>query len=170
MFISESAALVVPMAVAQHRLLEYLQVGDLDSLASAAYQEGASILARAGIGGLAKTVRIQSVPAYQRGSTTVMPIRWVATGALSGAFPVLDANLELSATEEGTELLVVGSYRPPFGALGVAVDRLVMHAVAQATIRSFTAQLTDVAAGMHPAVARRRQRDRESDAEGDLGT
>ncbi|HEX4016700.1 MAG TPA: hypothetical protein VHX15_08175 [Frankiaceae bacterium] len=68
------------MAVVQHRLLESLQVGDLDSLASEAYREGATILARSGIGGLSKAVEIQSVPAYQRGSTTVVPLRWVDTG------------------------------------------------------------------------------------------
>ena len=96
---------------------------------------------------MSKTVEIQSVPAYQRGSTTVVPLRWVATGALGGAFPVLDANLELTAEGSGTELLVVGSYRPPFGAIGAAIDRLVLHGVAQATVRRFAAQLADVAAG-----------------------
>ena len=35
------------------------------------------------------------IPAYQRGTTTVVPIRWTATGSLAKAFPVLDANLEL---------------------------------------------------------------------------
>lgn len=170
MFISESVALALPMAVAQHRLLEYLQVGDMDSVASAAYREGATILARAGIGGLSKTVEIQSVPAYQRGATTVVPLRWVATGPLGGAFPVLDANLELTATEAGTEMLVVGSYRPPFGVVGAAVDRLVMGAVAQATLRSFAAQLSDVAAGVHPSVAMRQLGDRATDTEGDLDT
>ena len=141
----------VPVAVAQHRLLAYLNIGDLDGMASSAYQEGAAILARAGVGGLSKAVEIQSIPAYQRGATTVVPLRWVATGAMSGAFPVLDANLELTATESGTQLLVVGSYRPPFGALGAAVDRLVMHGVAQATLRTFVSGLAEVATAVDPA-------------------
>src|SRR5437868_2219805 len=117
----------------------------MDTLAAAAYGEGATILARAGVHGLSKTVEIQSIPAYQRGSTTVVPLRWMATGALGGAFPVLDANLELSATDSGTELLIVGSYRPPLGPVGAALDRLALHAVAQATVRRFIAQLSEVA-------------------------
>lgn len=145
MFISESVALAVPLAIAQHRLLGYLRAGDMDSLAEVAYSEGATILARAGVHGLSKTVKIQSIPAYQRGSTTVVPLRWVATGALSGAFPVLDANLELTAAAAGTELAFVGSYRPPFGPIGAAIDRLVLHTVAQATVRSFIAQLAEAA-------------------------
>lgn len=170
MFVSRSLALTVPLAVAQHRLLEYLQVGDLDALASAAYRDGATVLGRAGMGALSKTVEIQSIPAYQRGSTTVVPIRWVATGALGGAFPVLDANLELTASEGGTELVLVGSYRPPFGALGAAADRLVMHSVAQATMRTFAAQLADVAAGLRSAASDARRREPTSDAEGDPAT
>ena len=96
---------------------------------------------------MAKTVEIQSIPAYPRGSTTVVPLRWTATGPLGSAFPVLDANIELTANGSATELMIVGSYRPPFGALGVALDRVVMHTVAQATIRRFAAQLAEVASG-----------------------
>jgi hypothetical protein len=169
-FISESVVLALPLAVTQHRVLQYLRVGDVDALASVAYREGATILARAGVGGLSKTVKIQSVSAYQRGATTVVPIRWVATGALGGAFPVLDANLELTPTDEGTELVVVGSYRPPLGALGAAADRLVMSSVAQATMRSFVSQLEAVAMGAPAAVAKGRRRHRSPKPEGDLGT
>ncbi len=158
------------MAIAQHRLLGYLNAGDLDSITSAAIHEGATVLARAGLRGLAKKVEIQSIPAYQRGSTTVVPLRWVATGPLGGAFPMLDANVELAASDAGTELSVVGSYRPPFGPVGAAVDRLVMHAVAQATVRSFAAQLAEVAAGTLLAAAETRRQESASDAEGDLAT
>jgi hypothetical protein len=146
-FVSESVTIDVPLAVAQHRLLEYLHGGDLESLASVAYAEGVTVLARSGIAGLSKTVEIQSIPAYRRGSTTVVPLRWIATGALSGAFPVLDANLELTAENAGTMLMVVGSYRPPFGVLGAVVDRLVLHGVATSTLRRFVAQLAEVAVG-----------------------
>jgi hypothetical protein len=169
-FVSQSVALAVPMAVAEHRLLEYLHVGDLDAIASAAYREGATILARAGVAGLSKTVQIQSIPAYQRGATMVVPLRWVATGVLGGAFPVLDANLELTATEDGTDLLVVGAYRPPFGVLGAVVDRLVMHSVAQATMRSFVSRIAEVAVGSWAAAEDSTPREPVPNAEGDLGT
>jgi hypothetical protein len=99
------------------------------------------------VAGLSKTVEIQSIPAYQRAETTVLPLRWTATGPLGSAFPVLDANIELTANGSATELLIVGSYRPPFGVLGVALDRLVMSNVAQATIRRFAAQLAEIVGG-----------------------
>ena len=147
MFVSESVSIAAPLAAAKHRLIEYFRLGDMDSLASQAYGEGVTVFTQAGVGGLAKTVEIESVPAYDRGSATVIPLRWTATGPLGSAFPVLDANVELTGSETRTDLLVVGTYRPPFGALGVALDRLVMHGVAQATIRRFALQLAEIAGG-----------------------
>ena len=147
MFVSESVFVAVPLAAAKHRLLEYFRVGDMDSLASEAYGEGVTVFAQAGVGGLAKTVEIDSIPAYARGPATVIPLRWTATGPLGSAFPVLDANVELTGSDSGTDLMVVGSYRPPFGALGVALDRLVMHGVAQATVRRFAVRLAAIADG-----------------------
>jgi hypothetical protein len=146
-FVSESVSIAAPLAAAKHRLIEYFRLGDMDSLASQAYGEGVTVFTQAGVGGLAKTVEIESVPAYDRGPATVIPLRWTATGPLGSAFPVLDANVELTGSETRTDLLVVGTYRPPFGALGVALDRLVMHGVAQATIRRFALQLAEIAGG-----------------------
>lgn len=142
-----------PLAVAQHRLLTFLHVGDLDSLAVAASGEGARVLARAGIGGLAKTVAVESIPAYQRGAVTVVPLRWVATGPIGGAFPVLDANLELTAAESQTTITIIGSYRPPLGKVGQAVDRLLLHTVARTTIRSFLGQLAEAATRIVPVLS-----------------
>jgi hypothetical protein len=150
-FVSESVLLDVPLAVAQHRLLEYLHRGNLETIACDAYADGVTMLAEAGVAGLSKTVQIQSIPAYLRGTITVIPLRWIATGAFSGAFPVLDANLELTATEAGTRLEIVGSYRPPFGAIGAAVDHLLLHTVASSTVRRFVALLGEVAAAAPPA-------------------
>jgi hypothetical protein len=146
-FVTESVSIAAPLAAAKHRLIEYFRLGDMDSLASQAYGEGVTVFTQAGVGGLAKTVEIESVPAYDRGPATVIPLRWTATGPLGSAFPVLDANVELTGSETRTDLLVVGTYRPPFGALGVALDRLVMHGVAQATIRRFALQLAEIAGG-----------------------
>jgi hypothetical protein len=147
MFVSASVSIDVPFAAVRHRLLEHLRCGELDALASQAYGEGIGVFALTGVAGLSKTVEIHSVSAYQRGVTTVVPLRWMATGVLGSAFPVLDANLELAAVESGTELLVLGSYLPPLGTLGAAVDRLVLHDVGQATVRCFAAQLAGVAMG-----------------------
>ena len=152
MFVSESLTVDVPLATAQHRLLTFLRVGDLDSVAAAAFGEGATVLARAGVGGLAKMVAVHSIPAYQRGVVTVVPLRWVATGPLSGAFPVLDANLELTALKSQTTITMIGSYRPPFGAVGEAIDSVVLNSVARASLRSFIGQLAEAATQITPAL------------------
>jgi hypothetical protein len=145
MFFSEALAVDVPLAMVQHRLLTFLRVGDIDGLAATAYGEGLTLLAHAGAGGLSKAVAMESIPGYRRGAVTVVPIRRVATGLMTRAFPVLDANLELSAAGTETTLTMVGSYRPPFGRLGEAIDKIALKSVAGATIRTFLSQLSEVA-------------------------
>ena len=71
-------------------------------------------------------------------------LRWEATGATGGLFPVLDATLTISpapepATGQGMEssrLILAGTYRPPLGRLGAGLDTALLHRVANATIRS----------------------------------
>lgn len=64
-------------------------------------------------------------------------LRWEATGASGELFPVLDADLVLSAEgHDRSRLELVGSYRPPLGRAGAVLDRAVMNRVAAATIRS----------------------------------
>jgi hypothetical protein len=145
MFFSESLALDVPLAMVQHRLLTFLRVGDVDGVAAAAYGEGLTLLAHAGVGGFGKAVAVESIPAYRRAAVTVVPIRWVATGPMARAFPVLDANLEMSAANSETTLTMVGTYRPPFGKVGEAIDRIALQSIALATIRAFLSQLGEVA-------------------------
>jgi hypothetical protein len=152
-FVSASVSVRVALGVAQHRLLHFLRVGDLDSLATHSYTASSTVASEAIGAGLAKTITIESIPAYQRGATTVVPIRWHAAGPLGGAFPVLDANIELSANASGSEILVIGSYRPPLGDVGAVVDRLLLHRVAESTIRHFVEQLADVAIAAAPALS-----------------
>ena len=68
-------------------------------------------------------------------------LRWEATGAGGGLFPVLDADLTLA--DLGGEGHAGGAgrvCRPPFGVLGQALDRAGLHRVAVATIRVFLAR------------------------------
>jgi hypothetical protein len=143
----------VPLAVAVDGLLSFLRVGDLDSVAAAAFGEGATVLARAGVRGMSKMVAVERIPAYQRGAVTVLPLRWVATGPLSGAFPVLDANLELTAANAQTSVTMIGSYRPPFGKVGEVVDGVVLHSMARASLRSFLGHLAEAATGISPSLS-----------------
>lgn len=92
---------------------------------------------------------------YRTGTTTVA-LRWEATGASGGLFPVLDANICLSpAGEQSARLALSGSYRPPFGRVGAALDTVILGRVAAATIdallHSIADALTSPAAAGHVA-------------------
>jgi hypothetical protein len=103
---------------------------------------GAAGLARVGPPGLVKLVRVQVRELAERGGCARWAIRWEATGTGGALFPVLDADIRLvPAGDRSTVLGLTGSYRPPFGPLGAALDRAILHRVAAATIRNFLARV-----------------------------
>lgn len=118
----------------------------LAPLAAGAYQEGQTLLLRAGpgdSGALAKTVRMTLGPARNREDTVVVPIHWEATG-ITGLFPVLDADLEFAPIgADTTQVNLWGSYDPPLDGFGVRLDQMIFHRVAEATVRAFLARLAD---------------------------
>ncbi len=68
-----------------------------------------------------------------------LPLRWHASEHAS-LFPSMEAWLEvraLSIDTPHTQLVLVGTYKPPLGAVGAALDSAVGHHVAQAAIRRF---------------------------------
>jgi hypothetical protein len=72
---------------------------------------------------------------------TVVPLTWRATGA-PGLFPVLSADLEIAPLDlELTQLTIHGRYEPPLGAIGRRIDRLLMHRIAEASVRAFLGRL-----------------------------
>jgi hypothetical protein len=90
---------------------------------------------------LAKTVEVQFGPVRSHGDVTLLAFSWQATGSGS-LFPTLDADLELSPVGENrTELTLMGRYQPPGGALGRRVDELLLHRLADATVRAFLSSL-----------------------------
>ncbi|MDA8285561.1 MAG: SRPBCC family protein [Actinomycetota bacterium] len=90
---------------------------------------------------LAKTVEIQPGPTRRHGDTTLLAFTWRPTGVLP-LFPELDADLEVRpAGLERTQLTLRGRYAPPGGSVGRGMDRLVLHRIAEATIRAFLADL-----------------------------
>ena len=150
-----AAELAVPTAVAQDRLLTVLHAdGGLQHAASAAFRAGEAVLLRAGFAGVSKQVAVHSVPAYLRGDTTVIPLRWVATGPAGELFPAMDANLELDPTPDGhCRLTLRGNYAPPLGQLGVRLDQLLLHRAARATARSLLTRVGRVILAEHPTPA-----------------
>ena len=74
-------------------------------------------------------------------SMTSMPLTWEPVG-LEGLLPRLDADIELGALgEDRTQLAVSARYRPPLGAVGRTVDRVLLHRVAEATVKDFLDRL-----------------------------
>jgi hypothetical protein len=73
---------------------------------------------------------------------TRIPIEWVAAHR-AALFPIMNADLSLyplTATE--TQLDFLGRYEPPFGILGGALDAVVGHRIAEASVQRL---VTDVA-------------------------
>ena len=155
MFVCDDRALPVSFAVASARLGELARGRLLDGVSERVYHGGVQYLLRVGpagaVPGASRLVRVQfSGPAYRDGEMAVA-LRWEATGTASSLFPALDADIRLAA-EGGhqTRVTLTGSYRPPLGALGGGLDRLVLHTVATATI---AALLTRIATALEGAPA-----------------
>jgi hypothetical protein len=76
-----------------------------------------------------------------RGDSIVVSVRW---GALEAGrlFPVFDGDLELAPLGPGLcRLVLMGSYVQPFGTFGRAIDRALLHRVAESTARAFLVKL-----------------------------
>ena len=127
----------------------------LSPLAAAAASEGEALRLRVGpveaLPMLSKTVTVCAGEPITRGEVTIVPLTWRATGT-PGLFPVLSADLEVAALDPDlTQLTLRGSYDPPLGAMGRRLDRLLMHRVAEASIRSFLRHLADGLSTAQPA-------------------
>jgi hypothetical protein len=79
------------------------------------------------------------------GSRTLVPMTWEATGP-DGVVPTLEGDLEVATLGPNrTQLSISAMYTPPMGAFGRALDRALLHRVAEATVKDF---LDRVAAAM----------------------
>jgi hypothetical protein len=145
---------------AQARFANLLHGAWLAEASAAAYDGAVTGLLRVGPAGLAaaKLVRVSLLDPVYRGQVMTVGLRWEATGPAGGLFPVLDANLSIfPAQGEGTtggkaaRLALTGSYRPPLGRLGAALDQAVLHRVATATIRALVQNLAAALASPDPA-------------------
>lgn len=153
----EAVVIAVPVATAQARLAARLGDDCLQPQAAQSSAEAAQTLLRAGFGPVSKQVIVRALRAYQVGETIVFPIRWEASGPAGRLFPTLDANVQLSPAvdEKGTvatEVVFIGSYRPPLGTIGAVIDQALLHQTAMATVRSFLHRVAPVLA-RDPSVA-----------------
>lgn len=136
----------ISLPVEQVRRRLFAEVGGLwQHVAEAAYDEGEELLSRVGpfgpVPGLSKAVTLHVGKARDRGEGFVMPLKWAATGPAE-LFPVMEADLEvapLGAVE--SQLRLSGSYDPPLGSVGRQLDRMLLHQLAEATVRALLSQL-----------------------------
>lgn len=146
MFVHYAVFVHIPLSTVERRL-EALNA-DLYEWAGVAYREGESLHARVGPGveGLAKEVRLEIGPREVQRKGLVYPIRWVATGA-SSLFPTLTADLVLShAGPIGTRISFEGTYEPPMGPLGKAIDRVALRRLAESTVKNWVDRLAQALA------------------------
>jgi hypothetical protein len=139
-FVGDEVLLEVGFAAASERLTQLTESGALITTSEDSYSRETGILAHVGAIGLSKLVRVQVRELARSEKSAGIALRWEATGG--GLFPVLDADVRLTpAGEHVTLLSMAGSYRPPLGSLGKALDGAILHRVAAATIRGFVAQV-----------------------------
>lgn len=134
--------LEIPMSLkTAERLLLHSPEDWVTGVARDANARGERLLTEAGFGPpgrrVAKKVEMKIGEPMRFPSKTVLPLHWVATSAQS-LFPALDADLEVAPLGPyWTQLSISARYRPPMGMVGRAVDRTMMHRVAEATVKDF---------------------------------
>jgi hypothetical protein len=117
------------------------QLNNLASLADAAYREGEDLRDKIGLsrdrGVVARTIQLVAGLPLRGDQQTTIPLAWEATGT-PGLFPKLDADLIVATVgPDLSQIAMRGTYAPPLGPLGRALDRAVLHRVAEASVKSF---------------------------------
>lgn len=130
-----------PFPEVQSALLAILD--GLSEEAAVAYREGEELRSRLTLDGspVAKTVHLRVGSPLLDESQLLIPLRWEATG-VPGLFPRMEA--ELVASPLGPDLTHIsfrGWYRPPLGSVGRALDRAVLHRVAERCVATFVDRL-----------------------------
>jgi hypothetical protein len=151
MFARHEITLDLPFPAAKARLAALMRGDWLDSVSQDAYAEGLSGQVRVGpfgpVPGMSKLVTVRLLDPVPHEDVVVVPVRWEATGRMGRLFPVLDANLALSEAGDGKAVLgLAGAYRPPLAGVGEDLDRIVLHRVADATVRSLLTRIAGLLA------------------------
>jgi hypothetical protein len=140
MFARYYLELPLPFEEVQETLLNRPQDW-VPGLAEGAEERSDRLLAEVGFGSpgrrVGKRVEIELGRPFLVASKTILPLTWRATGS-EALFPSLEADLEVAQLSRNrTQLSVSARYRPPLGALGRAIDKALLHRVAEATIKDF---------------------------------
>ncbi len=144
--IEGSATFVYDFAYLEARLIEVDKVVDsnIEQLIGAAVVAGDSLVTKVGPKSLPKkTVEVQVGDVRRVRGSILLPICWAPISA-SYMFPRLEGELEFTETDPGNvRVSLRGSYRAPLGALGERMDKMVMHRMAESTVRNFLGRVVD---------------------------
>jgi hypothetical protein len=155
MFLAEDVVVGTGSRQAQARFVSLLHGNWLAKASQDAYGETVTGLLRVGPAGnvAAKLVQVSFLDPIYRDGTMSVGLRWEAAGSTGGMFPVLDATITIGPEEEEdtARLALAGSYRPPLGRLGAALDTALPHAVATATVRHLVRGMADAITSPVPA-------------------
>ncbi len=154
MFVTRELIIDADFAAARARLKRIARAADGGGLAGMsrdAYEEALTRLAALGpagdVPGISKLAQVRFLGPVKRDATRTIWLRWEATGAASGLFPALDADLILAAEDqERTRVTLNGYYQAPLEDLDADVDRSVLHHVASATIRTLLHKVVEALA------------------------
>jgi hypothetical protein len=146
MFVRYFTHVPVGLGLVQERIEKVRS--NLSEWAGVAYRDGEAL--RATIGSapstFAKKVDLVIGPPEIRSAGVVYQVGWSATGA-EALFPKLAANLILTHLgPEMTSLSLEGTYQPPLGPLGRAVDRVALRKFAEATVKNWVDRVAEAVA------------------------
>lgn len=152
MFVSDERPLNAGFDDAALRLARLGSSGWIHGRSEAVYAGGLEYLLRVGplgaVPGASKLVRVRLAEPVCRGGDISVGMRWEAAGPGVRLFPALDADIRLSHDGgRAARVALTGTYRPPLGTVGGGLDRLLLHAVASATVRALLATIADALDG-----------------------
>jgi len=147
MFLSSQCVCRIGIGTARARLTGLADGGWLAMACAAAYQDGLDQLLWAwppeGTPARPSLTGTHVLDPIHRPGSTIVGMRWEATGIAGRPFPALDANITLTAEGgQHTQVTLTGVYRSPLGPPGAGLDRLLLHQAATAAVGSLLTRLT----------------------------
>jgi hypothetical protein len=151
MFVRYFAELGLPLEEVERAFLRSPEEW-IPGLASDARARGELLLAEVGFGSpglrLTKQVQIELGEPIRFPSRTVLPMTW-RPATQEDLFPALDADVEVASLgPDRTQFSISARYLPPLGLFGRAIDRALMHRVAEATMKDFVDLAADALGGL----------------------
>jgi hypothetical protein len=155
-FVSDEQLLDVSFTTARARLANLTRSRALGAAADDAYSSEMIGLAQAQpvafAPGMCRLTQVQVHELKAGGGSARLALRWQVSRPGGGLFPVLDADITLTAAgEHATNLMLAGAYRHPPGTVSAGHDRAAWHPMAAATIRAFLNHITEAISHAAPA-------------------